>query len=309
MNVILTSSLILIWSAHIKPIDISQNVQELFTNAQNITRLSPKEYRHTVEFIKEMQRIKVNDIQISTILNLRKDSISKAKFIRLLIKREDSIRERFWSNKKSENYELSDKEYKDVINNNSKDYDQYKNKTSYFAPPKPPYPPITALALAIDTLEIKPFNRQLEIIDDFFKSTGLGNGAIIKQINEQLKTAIEIPILGKSVSTDQAIGLISFFIIIPLLLLISIIHTISRMPNKNNEGISWVFFHHGSLGLSIGILQIFLPFISILYVAIEGRMELWAILTTGFFILGSSIVCTLKILAAKKNFYKSIEEL
>lgn len=316
LNAILTSCLILIWSAHTKPIDITIHIKKLYEHSQRI----PKEYKYTRKFVEQFKENNIDDIRILTILDLEKDSITKTSYLRLALKQYNSIISRYDSitsrnkNKSYEN-ELNKNEYKKQENDDANEYVEYIDKTSPLyitVPPAPPPPlptlPYTELFLeSFDRLTIKPFNEELRIIQNLFKNTELRSNASVKQVNESLKTTIVIPILRKSVSTDQAIVLISFFMIIPLLFIISITSTISRIPNKNNEGISWVFFHHGKLGLMLGVSQIFLPFLTAIYIIIKGRMELIYIMPITLILLILGLLCVKKVLKARKKFYKNLD--
>jgi hypothetical protein len=291
------------WSANSKPIDITTHIKKLYEHSQ----LIPKEYKYTREFVEQIKENNINSIRITAIMNLEKDSITKTSYFKLKRKQYDAVilrnKNELVENKLNENESKKQEDYY------AHKYDEYKDKSSLdiINPPPPPPPtfPVNQITESFDRLTIRPFYEQLKSIQNLFKNTELSNTASVKQVNESLKTTIEIPILRKSVNTDQAIVLISFFMIIPLLLMISITRTISTIPNKNNEGISWMFFHHGKLGLILGMTQIFLPFLTAIYIIIKGRMELIYITPTTLILLILGFLCMKEVLKSRKNFYKN----
>lgn len=298
MNIIITSSLILIWSNYNKPINITSNVNELNYHCINETSHSLEDYPNSKKFISKMIQGSTDDIQISSILNIRKDSISKTKYLRFIHQQNKSKESKV--SKVSSNTEFDP----------NKNYEEYLDKTVPLNPaPQPPNFPdslFIVIAQRFDRLKVKPLNQQLKIVEGFFNKSGLPKTANVKDLNNSLKTTIEIPILKKSVSTDQAIILISFFILFPLLLFLSITRTITRHNFDKKDGISWVFFHSGNLGLILGIIQVFVPFLSLIYVIIMRRMEFLYSIPISFITLFLGVLCTKEVLKARKNFYNSL---
>lgn len=292
LNILLFSSLILSWAAYNEPVDITKNILKLYDKSIKNTFANSKEYMYTCNFVEQVKKGKIDRIPISVILNIRKDSISTSKYLKLRDEVLDSI------------YKLNYYKLKSIqslgAEMTKEDMSKYIELNEILAyPPSPPPLPFQESPLIIELIE------ELEKIENLFKTTNLDNTVRISQINKKLKTTIELPLLKEPIETDKAIVLISLFIIAPLLLFLSIAKTISKVTSKSNEGISWIFFHSGKLGVILGVIQLSIPFFSILYTIILGRLKLVYALPLVVIVFFLSFLCIKETLKARKSFIKN----
>ena len=75
---------------------------------------------------------------------------------------------------------------------------------------------------------------------------------------------------------------------------------------KLDEGVFWVFFHSGKLGLILGMAQLYIPFAATIYVLITGSMNRIYILSIMLIVLFLSTLCSWEVLKARRKFYTNL---
>lgn len=156
------------------------------------------------------------------------------------------------------------------------------------------------------TEEERQLRMKIGMLKDLLKQTKLSNETRLNDVDEKLKSFIKLPFVNENVETGLAVVLMSFFIVGPLLLFFSTVKTISNTPMKLDEGVFWVFFHSGKLGLILGMAQLYIPFAATIYVLITGSMNRIYILSIMLIVLFLSTLCSWEVLKARRKFYTNL---
>ncbi|MFD2568794.1 hypothetical protein [Pseudotenacibaculum haliotis] len=286
LNILILSGLILGWSAYKKPANVYKNAQKIYEITSDLRNL--KSLENTNLFVQNAKNQINNGLKpfenttIGQILAIERD--------------EPKMLFNFESNKiikPSQDFAEALRDHNFYL---AKIEDSTLLKKGVSARPQ--------IFIQEDRLELL---NQINIIKSHWESTKLKTNAPLSKVNEDIKTYIELPILNERVNTDLAIILISYFIIGPLLMFLSIAKAMSKVSTKMTEGISWVFFHPGKLGFILGTIQLLIPLTSILFTIILARMKLIYILPIGIIAFILSFLCIREVLNARKKFYIKIE--
>jgi hypothetical protein len=288
LNTLLFVSLVIVWSAYNKPQNLVEEVNSL---KKLITQYSSKEDDKTNEdeastkfsgIYQVVSNENIEDILISDLVNIDtrlfgKNLMSEIFDKGAIVRKTDSSY--LFERPSSKNPAKNNKIIEIPINDYNFLY----------------YPGSTKDSI-IDQL-----NAIREIV--YSEQSNFNSETKVSDFKSRLKTTISLPFIEEQIDTDKAVTLMSFFLLGPLLILISLIQTITETSTHNNEGNSWIFFHPGKLGLIMGVIQIFIPFLATVYVIVMGRMKLVYIIPLSIIVLALGIWCTYEVVKARKSFY------
>ena len=139
----------------------------------------------------------------------------------------------------------------DLANRLTRDFEKIEN----FKEIKPRFKPYARLMLSAKAERLENYLSELERL---FQEAKISEAGSLKDLEEKVSLRIKLPLIGESIAAGFAITLISLGLLGPYLYLLStsaaIRGEIAFLTER--KGLDWVFFHPGTLGVSIGVLWV-----------------------------------------------------
>lgn len=285
MNLVIVTSLLVLWAVSQESINVINIGMSIHSTAERISFDSDESYKHegiisfrrsVDDLLKSVRensgdnlREKIGNVSASTILAARPPSTNNILPASLVLRAIASgalvLMEDELASRKGQG------DVEDVVNDNSVSI----NAFIWFGS--------EALANEVDHL------------DRLMSDAELSEQLTLQEVQNRLSKKITIPFIEQELPIVGAIPLIAAALLVPLLYLLSLCGAMKLAAERvdNHDGIDWVFFHPGILGLVVGIAWLAAPGLVVLFGTVyfqSVQMGIGIPLVVGLVIIATLIV-------------------
>jgi hypothetical protein len=131
-----------------------------------------------------------------------------------------------------------------------------------------------------DPRALRQARALLRKLESMQTDAGVTNTVTFKEFHKRVAPPIKVPFIDQELSSLYAVLVLTIGLVGPFVFLLSLMSAIKAAIEKGDrsEGAGWLFFHPDKLGISLGIIWLFAPSITLLlsccFVSIDRHLRL-----------------------------------